>query len=152
MKFYVHFVAPKKDNRDYNSQTFQVFRVINVGFSIDIARCTGVRNNFEHFNASRIAKTKHRWFQRSHLNNLIARLCITSTWPFDISLKKTRKLFVDRSISLKFERMIANELRKIFPVLSMRFDEEVNATKFVASLRSWAGFSCASASDLVAKP
>ena len=53
-------------------------------------------------------------FITSHTRNLIVRLCITSTWPFDIPLKKTRKIFADRSISLKFERMIANELRKIF--------------------------------------
>ena len=63
MKLSVHFVGPKKlNNRDYNLHTFQVFRVIIVGFSIYIARCTGVRNNFEHFNASGSAKTKHRWF------------------------------------------------------------------------------------------
>ena len=55
-------------------------------------------------------------FITGHTRNLIARtslLCITSTWPLDIPLKKTRKIFADRSISLKFERMIANEYRKI---------------------------------------
>ena len=41
---------------------------------------------------------------------------LTSTWPFDIPLKKTRKIFADRSISLKFERMIANKYRKIFTI------------------------------------
>ena len=44
-------------------------------------------------------------FITGHMRSLIARLCITSTWPFDIPLKKTRKIFVDRSISLKFERI-----------------------------------------------
>ena len=53
-------------------------------------------------------------FITGHTRNFIARLCITCTWPFDIPLKKTRKIFADLSISLKFERMIANEMRKIF--------------------------------------
>ena len=35
---------------------------------------------------------------------------------FDNLLKKTRKIFSDRSITLKFERMIANEYRKIFTI------------------------------------
>ena len=55
-----------------------------------------------------------KMFITGHTQNLIARLCITSTWPFDIPLKKTRKIFADRSISLTLERMIAKELRKIF--------------------------------------
>ena len=52
-------------------------------------------------------------FITGHTRNLIAR---TSTWPFDIPLKKSRKIFADRSISLKFERMIANEYRKILTI------------------------------------
>ena len=56
-------------------------------------------------------------FITGHTRNLIARLCITSTWPFDIPLKKTPKIFADRSISLKFERMIANEVRKILTII-----------------------------------
>ena len=50
-------------------------------------------------------------FITGHTRNLIAGTCpirhtlglLTSHW------KKTRKIFADRSISLKFERMIANE-------------------------------------------
>ena len=53
-------------------------------------------------------------FITGHMHNLIGRLCITST--FDIPLKNTCKIFVDRSISLKFKRMFANEYRKIFAV------------------------------------
>ena len=41
---------------------------------------------------------------------------ITSTSPFDIPLKETRKIFADRSLSQKFERMIANKYRKIFTI------------------------------------
>ena len=51
-------------------------------------------------------------FITGHTRNLIARtcpICITSTWPFDIPLKKTHKIFADLSIPQKFERMIANE-------------------------------------------
>ena len=39
-------------------------------------------------------------FITGHTRYLIARLCITSTWPFDIPLRKTHKIFADRSISL----------------------------------------------------
>ena len=53
-------------------------------------------------------------FITGHTRNFITRLCITCTWPFGIPLKKTRKIFADGPISLKFERMIANEMRKIF--------------------------------------
>ena len=44
-------------------------------------------------------------FITGHMRNLIARLCITSTWPFDIPLRKTRKIFADRS---KFERNLCD--------------------------------------------
>ena len=37
-----------------------------------------------------------------HTRNLIARTC-PIIWPFDIPLKKTRKIFADRSISLNLK-------------------------------------------------
>ena len=53
-------------------------------------------------------------FITGHTRNLIARTSrsmhnIHLAFNFDIPLKKTRKIFADRSISLKFERMIANK-------------------------------------------
>ena len=54
-------------------------------------------------------------FITGHTRNLNARTS-PITRPFDIGLKKTRKIFADRSISLKFESMIANEYRKIFTI------------------------------------
>ena len=69
-------------------------------------------------------------FITGHTPNLITRLCITSTWPFDIPVeKKNRKIFADRSISLKFERMIANELRKIFTITKNYCVKHENSTK-----------------------
>ena len=68
-------------------------------------------------------------FMTGHTRNLIARLCITSTLPFDIPLKKTHKIFADWSISLKFERMIANELRKISTITKNSCVKHENSTK-----------------------
>ena len=68
-------------------------------------------------------------FITGHTHNLIARLCITSTWPFDIPLKKTRKIFADWSISLKFKGIIANELRKIFTITKNSCVKHENSTK-----------------------
>ena len=45
-------------------------------------------------------------FITGHTRNLIARLCITSTWPFDIPLRKTQNM--RRPVDF-FERVIANE-------------------------------------------
>ena len=68
-------------------------------------------------------------FITGHTRNLIAQTCITFTWPFDIPLKKTRKIFADWSISRKFERMIANEYRNIFTITKDSCVKHENSTK-----------------------
>ena len=58
-------------------------------------------------------------FITGHTRNLIARtspIMHNIHLAFGHPIEKTRKIFADRSISLKFERMIANEYRKIFTI------------------------------------